>query len=50
MNEVWNLDVIYKGFDDPAFEQDLTLLKEKAEAYTAFAADIANAEDRKSVV
>ena len=44
MNEVWNLDVIYKGFDDPAFEQDLTLLKEKAEAYTAFAADLANAD------
>ena len=21
MNEVWNLDPIYKGFDDPAFEK-----------------------------
>ena len=27
MNEVWNLDPIYKGFDDPAFEQDLNALK-----------------------
>ena len=29
MNEVWNLDPIYKGFDDPAFEEDLAALKEK---------------------
>ena len=28
MNEVWNLDPIYRGFDDPAFGQDLTMLKD----------------------
>ena len=28
MNGVWNLDKIYKGFDDPAFEQDLSELKD----------------------
>ena len=33
MNECWNLDVIYKGFEDPAFEQDLSLLKEKVAAF-----------------
>ena len=22
MNEVWNLDPIFKGFDDPAFDAD----------------------------
>ena len=33
MNEVWNLDPIYKGFDDPAFEADLTAAKEKLAAY-----------------
>ena len=38
MNEVWNLDPIYKGFDDPAFEADLALGKEKMEAFSAFAA------------
>ncbi len=27
MNEVWNLEPIYRGFDDPAFEQDLERLK-----------------------
>ena len=44
MNEVWNLDVIYKGFEDPAFEQELALLKEKAEKYAAFAAGLADTE------
>ena len=33
MNEVWNLDPIYKGFDDPAFVQDLNTLKEKVAAF-----------------
>ena len=27
MNEVWNLDPIYKGFDDPAFDADMQALK-----------------------
>ena len=35
MNEVWNLNVIYAGFEDPQYEKDLTLLKEKAAAYAA---------------
>ena len=33
MNECWNLNVIYRGFEDPAFEQDLNLLKEKVAAF-----------------
>ena len=28
MNEVWNLDTIYRGFDDPAFDRDMTELKD----------------------
>ncbi len=40
MNEVWNLDPIYKGFDDPAFEQDLNMLKEQVAAFTAFTANL----------
>ena len=35
MNEVWNLDVIYKGFADPAYEKDLAALKELADRYAA---------------
>ena len=44
MNEVWNLDPIYKGFDDPAFEEDLNTLKEKVAAFTAFVADLERVE------
>ncbi|MBQ3488133.1 MAG: peptidase M3, partial [Clostridia bacterium] len=40
MNEVWNLDPIYKGFDDPAFAADMEKLSEKAQAVSAFAAGL----------
>ena len=36
MNEFWNLDPIYKGFDDPAFGSDMNTLKEAVEKFTAF--------------
>ena len=35
MNERWNLDPIYTGFDDPTFETDLAAAKEKLAAFTA---------------
>ena len=44
MNEVWNLDPIYKGFDDPAFETELNTLKEKLEEFTAFSANLAQTD------
>ena len=44
MNEVWNLDPIYKGFDDPAFEADLKALKENVAAFTEFTAALEQAE------
>ena len=37
MNEFWNLDPIYKGFDDPRFEEDLAKLKQKVAEVTDFA-------------
>ena len=37
MNEVWNLDSLYHGFDDPAFSADLAELKAMTEGYAAFA-------------
>ena len=40
MNEVWNLDPIYKGFDDPAYEADLAVAKEKLAQFTAFTATL----------
>ena len=44
MNEVWNLDPIYKGFDDPAFDADLAALKEAVAEFASFTATLANAE------
>jgi len=44
MNEQWNLDPIYLGFDDPAFETDLAAAREKLAAFTAFTATLAEAE------
>ena len=40
MNEVWNLDVIYHGFDDPAFGAELENLRKTAADYTVFAAEL----------
>lgn len=36
MNEFWNLDPIYKGFDDPAFDRDMVALREKVSLIVAF--------------
>ena len=44
MNGLWNLDPIYKGFDDPAFEGDLELLKQKVAEIAAFTASLADVE------
>ncbi len=35
MNSLWNLDPIYRGFDDPAFESDLNSLREKVAEFTS---------------
>ena len=43
MNERWNLDVIYKGFDDPEFASDLQELKN---AIAAFAELTKNLEEK----
>ena len=44
MNERWNLDPIYKGFDDPAFATDMQELKELVPAIAAFAENLPNTE------
>ena len=40
MNEFWNLDPIYKGFDDPAFEADMAALRQCVTEYNACAATL----------
>ena len=36
MNDVWNLNTIYQGFEDPAFEQDLEALRSAAGEFNGF--------------
>ena len=51
MNEVWNLDPIYLGFQDPAFEGDLKALKQAVADFAAFIptlSDIAPLEGLKA--
>ena len=36
MNEVWNLDPIYPGFDTPAFRGDLAVLKDDAAGFASW--------------
>ena len=44
MNEVWNLDPIYQGFEDPSFEADLAAMKEQVAAFADFAAALADTD------
>ena len=44
MNEVWNLSVIYAGFEDPAYDADLNKLKEQAAAYAECTAKLAQTD------
>ena len=44
MNEFWNLDPIYKGFEDPCFAADLEALKKTVAEFAAFAGDLASAD------
>lgn len=44
MNSVWNLDPIYGGFADPAFDEDLRRLKKQVADFADFAAHLAETE------
>ena len=44
MNEVWNLSVIYNGFEDPQYEADLNKLKEASAAYAQDTAKLADTD------
>ena len=49
MNKCWNLDPIYKGFDDPAFESDLTCAKQKLEEFSALCGSLADADPAETL-
>jgi len=44
MNEFWNLEPIYRGFDDPGFEQDMEKLKQTVLDAQALAASLDTVE------
>ena len=44
MNDIWNLDPIYKGFDDPAYDADMAALKELVEKIQTLAAQLPEME------
>jgi len=44
MNERWNLDPIYRGFDDPAFAGDMRKLEAVVSESKAFADNLSNTE------
>ena len=44
MNDVWNLDPIYLGFDDPAFERDLKELKEAVAEFASWTRELEGLE------
>ena len=37
MNDTWNLERIYKGFEDPAYEADMAALKQLVQDFAGFA-------------
>ena len=44
MNEVWNLEPIYKGFDDPAFARDYEALKALVQKLKTFSGELEGME------
>ena len=44
MNEFWNLDPIYKGFEDPAFEADMAAAKKQMDELEALMAQLPTME------
>ena len=48
MNDVWNLDPIYRGFDDPAFGQDFNRLESTLALLKAFSKTLDRSEEHTS--
>lgn len=49
MNSEWSLEVLYKGFDDPKFAQDLKALYEKLAAYKDAVAKLCGMEPKEGL-
>ena len=49
MNERWDLDRIYTGFDDPVFEADVEKAKQKLSQFAEFAANLGKCEAKQTL-
>ncbi len=49
MNEVWNLDPLYAGFQDPAFAADMEKLAALTQDFAAFSGKLATLEPREGL-
>ena len=49
MNEVWNLEPIYKGFDDPAFAQDLEQLQQLIRRSSSYVKTLSDMEPEQGL-
>ena len=45
MNKEWNLDILYTGFDDPKYSEDIELVTKEIEALNVLAGGIANMDE-----
>ncbi|HAB60891.1 MAG TPA: pepF/M3 family oligoendopeptidase, partial [Lachnospiraceae bacterium] len=50
MNTEWSLDVLYKGYDDPAYQQDLVNLDTLINKLHTFAENIGENSDKDTVL
>ena len=44
MHKEWNLDPLYKGFEDPAYQADLAAMQQLVADFTAFSKELPNVE------
>ena len=49
MNEIWNLEPIYKGFDDPAFAQDLEQLQQLIRRSSSYVKTLSDMEPEQGL-
>ena len=50
MNSEWSLDVLYKGFDDPKFQEDFKKVDEICEKVNAFAAGLPGGDPKENLL
>ena len=50
MNEIWNLDPLYMGFDDPTFEADMVATKEKLDELEGLMSRLPDMEPKQGLL